>query len=295
MKVAFFGLGVMGGPMAANIIANKQHSVSVYDLDTNKIKPLTQQGGLAIDQIGTAIAEADVVMSSLPGPKQIESFAFDQDGVFANAKRGSTWIELSTNNLATCQKMAEAASLQGIHLLDSPVSGGDEGAKAGTLTIMVGGDEAVFKQHKPVYDLIAKDIRFLGQSGAGYAAKISQVVLCYLHSIALAEAMMLGVKAGVNAAEMLSIIQNSTGRSYVADRYGPPILNGDYDPSFTLGLALKDMKLALELAQTLEIKLPMCDMVTDIYQQACDAFGLDANHLMAVRILEEHCDTYLRA
>jgi 3-hydroxyisobutyrate dehydrogenase-like beta-hydroxyacid dehydrogenase len=295
MNIAFFGLGVMGDPMAANLITSGQHSVSLFDLDSEKTNKLVKLGGLAITNIGASIAEADIVMTSLPGPKQIDAFAFGDEGVFANAKPGSTWIELSTNNLATCQKMTEAAKQNGVALLDSPVSGGDEGATTGTLTIMVGGDEAAFMQHKPIYDLIGKDIRFLGKSGAGYAAKISQVVLCYLHSIALAEAMMLGVKAGVNATEMLSIIQNSTGRSYVADRYGPPILNGDYDPSFTLGMALKDMKLALELAQTLEIKLPMCDMVTDIYQQACDTFGLDANHLMAVRVLEEDSDTYLRA
>lgn len=144
-----------------------------------------------------------------------------------------------------------------MYFLDSPVSGGDEGARAGSLSIYVGGDKAVYKQHAAVYDVIGDNITYLGKSGAGYAAKISQVILCYLHSIALSEALMLGVKAGIDATEMLHIIQNSTGRSYVADRYGPPVLRGDYDPSFALGLALKDMKLAMELADTLDITLPM--------------------------------------
>ena len=106
---------------------------------------------------------------------------------------------------------------------------------------------------------------------------------------------MLGVKAGVDATEMLSIIQNSTGRSYVADRYGPPILNGDYDPSFALGLALKDMRLAMELADTLGIELPMSSMVTEIYKKACDRYGADANHLIAVKLLEEASGTLLRS
>jgi 3-hydroxyisobutyrate dehydrogenase-like beta-hydroxyacid dehydrogenase len=118
------------------------------------------------------------------------------------------------------------------------------------------------------------------------------VVLCYLHSIALSEALMLGVKAGVSAPEMLDIIQSSTGRSYVADRYGPCMLNGDYDPSFALGLALKDMKLAMELADTLAIDLPMSSLVTMLYTQACDQYGTDSNHLIAVRMLEEARDTY---
>lgn len=295
MNIAFFGLGVMGGPMATNLIATAHHQVSVFDLDAAKTEQLLELGATEIKDTALAIADADLVMSSLPGPKQIDAFALANEGVLANAKAGCTWIELSTNNLATCQKIAEAANQKGIFFLDSPVSGGDEGATAGTLTIMVGGDKFAFDKHKSVYQIIGKNIRFLGQSGAGYAAKISQVVLCYLHSIALAEAMMLGVKAGVNATEMLSIIQNSTGRSYVADRYGPAILNGHYDPSFTLGLALKDLKLALELAQTLDLELPMCTMVTDTYQKACDAFGLDANHLMAVRILEQNSNILLRA
>lgn len=186
------------------------------------------------------------------------------------------------------------AKSQGIEFLDAPVSGGDEGARAGSLSIYVGGETSAYQANQAIFQCVGGDIQYLGHSGAGYAAKISQVVLCYLHSIALSEALMLGVKAGVNASDMLRIIQNSTGRSYVADRYGPPILNGDYDPSFALGLALKDMRLAMELASTLEITLPMSQLVTDIYQTACDTYGEDANHLIAVKLLEEASGTLLR-
>ena len=105
---------------------------------------------------------------------------------------------------------------------------------------------------------------------------------------------MLGVKGGIKPNEMLNIIQNSTGRSYVADRYGPCILDGDYDPSFELGLALKDMRLAMEMAETLEIELPMSSMVTDTYAKAVDKYGADANHVIAVRLLEEANDTFLQ-
>jgi len=101
----------------------------------------------------------------------------------------------------------------------------------------VGGDKSVFKKHQRIFEILGKEIKHLGHSGTGYAAKISQVVLCYLHSVALSEALLLGVKAGIKPGEMLNIVQNSTGRSYVADRYGPCILDGDYDPSFELGLA----------------------------------------------------------
>lgn len=290
MHIAFFGLGNMGNPMAANLLKSGQYALSVFDLDIAKGENLLAEGANWIDDIPATLATADVIMSSLPGPLQIQRFA--DNNVFPYAKAGSTWIDLSTNNLATCQALLADAAEREISFLDSPVSGGDEGAKAGTLSIYVGGDKAAFDNHRGIYDIIGASVKHLGHSGAGYAAKISQVVLCYLHSIALSEALMLGVKAGVSAPEMLDIIKNSTGRSYVADRYGPCMLNGDYDPSFALGLALKDMKLAMELADTLNIDLPMSGLVTKMYVEACEKYGTDANHLIAVRMLEEASDTY---
>ena len=293
MRIAFFGLGNMGNPMVLNLLKAGRYDISVFDLNTGKGSNLLATGAKWIDDIPATLADTDLIMTSLPGPVQIAAFA--EQSVFPHARSGITWIDLSTNNLATCQQLLAAATAKGMHFLDAPVSGGDEGARAASLSIYVGGDEAMFKQHSEVFAAIGKTISHLGQSGAGYAAKISQVVLCYLHSIALSEALMLGVKAGVNAAQMLAIIRNSTGRSYVADRYGPPILNGDYDPSFALGLALKDMRLAMELADTLGINLPMSQLVTDTYQAACDKYGADANHLIAVKLLEEASGTPLRA
>lgn len=292
MRIAFFGLGNMGNPMALNLLKTGRYDIRVFDLDAEKGRNLLAASAGWIDDIPTTLADTDLIMTSLPGPVQIAAFA--EQSVFPHAKTGSTWIDLSTNNLATCQQLLAAATAKGMHFLDAPVSGGDEGARAASLSIYVGGDAAVFEQHREVFAAIGKNINHLGQSGAGYAAKISQVVLCYLHSIALSEALMLGVKAGVNASQMLEIIQNSTGRSYVADRYGPPILNGDYDPSFALGLALKDMRLAMELADTLGITLPMSQLVTDTYQAACDKYGKEANHLIAVKLLEDASGTPLR-
>lgn len=292
MHIAFFGLGNMGNPMAANLLKSGQHTLSIFDLDAEKGESLLAAGAQWINDIPATLAIADVIMSSLPGPMQIKAFA--ENNVFPYAKAGSTWVDLSTNNLATCQALVAAATKQGIGFLDSPVSGGDEGARAGSLSIYVGGDKALFYKISNLYDIIGANVKYLGHSGAGYAAKISQVVLCYLHSIALSEALMLGVKAGVAAPEMLDIIKSSTGRSYVADRYGPCMLSGDYDPSFALGLALKDMKLAMELADTLDIELPMTNLVTQMYTDACEKYGTDANHLIAVRMLEEASDTYFK-
>lgn len=295
MRIAFFGLGNMGNPIATNLIKQDDNDVSVCDLESRRGDNLVQQGGTWMNDVPTTLAHTDLVMTSLPGPKQLDAFAFGGNGMFQHVRQGATWIDLSTNNLETCRKIETAAKQKQVQFLDAPVSGGDEGARAGNLSIMVGGEQRVFDQHLPILQVIGEKIDLLGPNGAGYAAKISQVVLCYLHSVALSEALMLGAKAGVDTGMMLNIIQNSTGRSYVADRYGPSILNGDYDPSFALGLAHKDMRLAMDLANTLGITLPMSDLVEKTYQAACKKYGNEANHLMAIHLLEEANNMDLRA
>ncbi|WP_405278906.1 NAD(P)-dependent oxidoreductase [Cobetia sp. Ld8] len=293
MKIAFIGLGNMGAPMAANLV-KAGFDLNVHDVDHNKAESLVQAGAHWADSIQAAVSEADVVMTSLPSPAIIKQVASAEDGLIAHIREGAIWIELSTNNLDVWRDVRELAVAKQVRTLDAPISGGAEGAAAGTLTVLVGGDQATFDECQQIFSAIGKRIDYLGEAGAGYVAKIAQVVLCYLHSVALSEALMLGVKGGVPADKMLAIIQNSTGRSYVADRYGPSILNGDYDPTFELGLALKDMRLTLELAGQVMAELPMCRHVEQMYGQAVDQFGGKAPHLMAVKLLEQANDKPLR-
>lgn len=295
MKIGFIGLGVMGNPMAQNLQRSGEHELSVFDIDPARCDALRALGARSAKDVTDSVHDADVVMTSLPGPKQIEAVALGDQGFVSRMKSGAVWVDLSTNNLEVAGKIRVAAKSAAIEVLDAPVSGGDEGARAGNLTMLVGGDQAVFERYLSLLEIIGERVTLLGAHGAGYSAKIAQVVLCYMHSLALSEALMLGVKGGVDPQQMLDIIQNSTGKSYVADRYGPPILNGDYDPSFTVGLAHKDMKLAGEMAQNLGIRLPMCDLTTDTYARAIEAYGFDANHLRAVRLLEEDNSTFLQA
>lgn len=293
MKIAFIGLGNMGGPMAVNLV-KAGFDLNVHDVDRSKAEKLVQAGAQWADSIAAAVQEADVVMTSLPSPAIVKQVAGAADGLVAHMRQGAIWIELSTNNLEVWREVRALADTKQIRTLDAPISGGAEGAAAGTLTVLVGGDKKVFEECQPIFAAIGKRIDYLGEAGAGYVAKIAQVVLCYLHSVALSEALMLGVKGGVPADKMLAIIQNSTGRSYVADRYGPSILNGDYDPTFELGLALKDMRLTLELAGQVSAQLPMCEQVEKIYEQAVEQFGGKSPHLMAVKLLEQANDMPLR-
>ncbi|WP_438397343.1 NAD(P)-dependent oxidoreductase [Caballeronia sp. DA-9] len=293
MKIAFIGLGNMGAPMAANLLKSG-FRLAVHDLDRGKAEDLISAGAIWYDTIHETVRDAEVVMTSLPTPAIVREIATN-GGLLASMNPGATWIDLSTNNLEVWQEVCDLAKLRGISTLDAPITGGAEGAKAATLLVLVGGEEAVYQKHCKIFSAIGSRSEYLGRSGAGYVAKISQVVLCYLHSIALAESLMLGVKGGVDPGKMLSIIQNSTGRSYVADQYGPSILNGDYDPTFELGLAIKDMRLTIELARHVSAVLPLCTFVDDMYKRAGVEFGNHAPHLMAVKLLEDSNTLLLRA
>lgn len=292
-KIAFLGLGNMGGPMAQNLL-RAGYPMKVFDIDPDKIRVHLDLGADEAESAPEAVQDADFVMTSLPGPAELESLVLGENNILNSMKKGSVWIDLSTNNLDVERKIRKLADNQKIHTLDAPVTGGTEAAESGNLCVLVGGEEKIFHECREIFEVIGKDIKYLGDHGAGYVAKIAQVILCYLHSVALSEAMMLGVKGGLKPEMMLDIIQNSTGRSYVSDRYGPPILSGSYDPGFALGLAHKDMKLSMELARSLDAELPMCEMVEDLYKRAVEKYGFDQNHLMAVKLLEEANQTFLR-
>ncbi len=284
-RVVFVGLGNMGDPMARNLIA-AGFQTTVSDLDAAKVRALVTAGGTAASSsIAAAVGDADVVVTSLPGPRQVHMVA---EEILPAMQAGAVWIDLSTNDLACAQLIRAMAVEHGIELLDAPVSGGVEGAGAGTLTIMVGGDQRTFTRCLPLFEAIGERIELLGPHGAGYVAKIAQVMLCYLNSVCLTEALVLGAKGGVEPAKMLDIIRNSTGRSYVADQYGPEILNGKYDDTFDLGLAAKDLRLTMELAHTVGARLDFTQAVADLYAAAETSFGFGAPHLMAMQEIERH-------
>lgn len=281
-RLAFIGLGNMGAPMARNLL-EAGFAVTATDLDPAKVDALVAHGAVAATDTVAAVADADVVLTSLPGPTQIRAVGHT---IVPAMRPGATWIELSTNDLECAQDLALIADANGVHLLDAPVTGGVEGATAGTLSVLIGGREEVHARCEPIFAAIGDRHELLGPAGAGYVAKIAQVMLCYLNSVCLTEALMLGTKGGVDPAKMLDIIQNSTGRSYVADRYGPELLNGGYDDTFDLGLAAKDLRLALGMADHFGAQLAFTADVGRLYDAAQAEFGFGAPHLTAMQRIE---------
>lgn len=288
-RVAVIGLGNIGGGIARNLL-RAGRDVTVVDLDSEKVLDLVTRGARAGSSPGDAAREVDVVITSLPGPRQIAAVGAD---LIAHLRPGSAWLEMSTNDLATARRLAADCAAIDVDLLDAPVSGGPEGAEAATLSIFVGGDDEVVERLRPLLDEIGSKIDHLGAHGAGTVAKIAQVVLCYTQTVTLIEALILGAKGGVEPVRMLDLIQHSAGSSYSATAYGPEIVAGTYDASFPLSHAAKDLRLAMEMADALGVDLPFTRDVAALYARAEETFGPTAAHCLAVQLIERTNDIVL--
>jgi len=282
-SVTVVGLGNIGGGVARNL-ARAGVLVTGVDLDPEKVDRLVAEGGTAGTNAAESVGSADVVFPSLPGPTQIMSIA---EEILPQMQPGSTWVELSTNDLDTARTLAARCAEVNVKLIDAPVSGGPEGAEAGSLSIFVGGDDEDVQRVWPLFEIIGNKVDHLGANGTGIAAKIAQVTLCYTQTVTLIESLLLGVKAGIAPAKMLDLIQNSAGTSYCATAYGPEILAGTYDASFPIAHAAKDMRLALELANTVGADLPFMEGVADLYAQTEAEYGPTGAHLLAAQLIEK--------
>jgi len=286
---AVIGLGNIGGGVARNL-ARAGVTVQVADLDATKVESVVAAGGVAATSATEAVRGADVVFTSLPGPKHIMAIA---DDILPAMSPDSLWVELSTNDLDTARSLANRCTAENVRLIDAPVSGGPEGAEAGTLAIFVGGADADVAQALPLLEIAGGKIDHLGAHGTGIAAKIAQVTLCYTQTITLIESLLLGVKAGIAPDKMLDLIANSAGTSYCATAYGPEIIAGTYDASFPIGHAAKDMRLAMGLAASVGAELPFMERVAELYEQTEAEYGSSAAHLLAAQLIEKANNTIL--
>ena len=261
MKIGFIGLGLMGSSMALNARAGG-HDLTVHDLRRDAAAPHLAAGAKWADSPRLAAEGADVVFTSLPGPREVESVAVADAGLLAGMRPGTAWFDLSTNSPSLIRRLHEKFTARGIHLLDAPVSGGPVGAKTRKLALWVGGDRAVFDRHKPVLDAIGDQAMYVGPIGAGSVAKLVHNCAGYAIQAALAEVFTLGVKGGVEPLALWQAVrQGALGRRRTFDRLADQFLPGSYEPpQFTLRLAHKDMTLATELGRELGVPMRLANL-----------------------------------
>lgn len=256
MKVGFIGIGTMGGHMAYNL-CKAEFEVTVNDLNRDLAKRHLEVGAQWAGSVKEIAQNNDVIMTSLPGPKEVQDVALKADGLLANMKPGTVWFDLSTNSVTVVRALHAKFKEKGIHMLDAPVSGGPKGAQSGKMALLVGGDKAVFDKHRKVLDAIGDQVFYIGNSGDGTVAKLVHNASGYAVQAAMAELITLGVKAGVEPVALWTALrQCALGRVRTFDRMGNQFMQHKFDPpDFALRLAHKDVTLATELGR--ELGVPM--------------------------------------
>ncbi len=260
-KIGFIGLGTMGASFASNLI-KAGFEVTVNDLHRQVAETHLAAGAAWADTPRKLAAASDVILTSLPGPAEIEAVALDEtDGLIAGMRPGTVFFDLSTNSPASVRHIGAALAAKGLHHLDAPVSGGPKGASSGKLAIWVGGDKDVFEANRNVLDALGDQVRYIGPIGAGAVAKLVHNAAGYAIQTALAEVFSVGVKAGVEPLALFEAVrQGARGRQRTFDSLGDHYLINQYDPpDFALRLAHKDVSLAAQMGRDVGVPMRLID------------------------------------
>lgn len=270
-KIAFIGLGNMGGPMAGNLVKSG-HEVTVFDLSSAAVEHAVSEGAVAADSAKVAAADKDCVITMLPAGQHVESVYLGDDGLLASLSQQTLVIDSSTIAPETARKVADAATARGITFLDAPVSGGVGGAKAGTLSFICGGDDAAFERAKPILEGMGKNIFHAGAHGAGQVAKICNNMLLAILMSGTCEALALGVKNGLDPAVLSEIMKQSSGGNWALNVYNPwpGVMDGvpasrDYEGGFLVNLMNKDLGLAFDNAIKNQAAIPMGSLARNLF------------------------------
>ena len=272
-KVAFIGLGNMGGPMALNLVRTG-HEVAVFDLSAAACESLRQGGAAVAGSAVEAAAAVDYVVTMLPAGKHVAATYLGEDGLLAHLDSATTALDCSTIDAATARRVGEAAAARGIGFMDAPVSGGVAAAAAGTLAFMCGGSEAIFERARLILTDMGANIFHAGPAGAGQVAKGCNNMLLAIHMIGTCEALEMGVRNGLDPAVLSQIMLASSGRNWSLEVYNPypgvmekaPASN-DYKPGFMVDLMVKDLGLALDIARHSGCDNPMGHLAQTLYSE----------------------------
>jgi 3-hydroxyisobutyrate dehydrogenase len=260
-KIAFIGLGNMGGPMAANL-CKAQHHVAAFDLSEPAVAAAIEKGAHKAKSAAEAVKDAEIVVTMLPAGKHVRE-VYEKD-VLPNVAKGALLIDCSTIDVDSAKHVAALAKKAGFEMIDAPVSGGVGGATAGTLTFMCGGPAASFAKAKPILDKMGKNIVLAGDSGSGQAAKICNNMMLAISMIGVSEGFMLAKRLGLDFQKLFDIASTSSGQSWAMTNYCPvpgPVptspANRDYQPGFTAAMMLKDLLLAQQAANAVNASTPL--------------------------------------
>ena len=283
-KLGFIGLGIMGAPMALHLI-KAGHQLFVHT--RSKVNAEIADSSATHCTSAKGVAErADVIFTMLPDTPDVEAVLFGKDGVAAGLSKGKTVVDMSSISPIETKAFAQKINALGCDYLDAPVSGGEVGAKAASLTIMVGGSEEAFARVKPLFELMGKNITLVGGNGDGQTTKVANQIIVALNIAAVGEALVFAAKAGADPAKVRQALMGGFASSRILEVHGERMIKRTFNPGFRIGLHQKDLSLALAGARALGVALPGTANAAQL-MQACAANGMqDLDHSALVRALE---------
>lgn len=267
MKIAWIGTGVMGESMAGHLL-NAGHELYVYNRTVSKTENLVKRGAKLLTEIKDAPLNADVVFTMVGYPKDVEGVYLGNDGLITTAKEGQVFVDMTTSSPTIAKKISEEFAKVGASALDLPVTGGDIGAKNGTLSIMVGGDKKVYEEKVlPLVKHLGKNITYFGEAGKGQYAKLANQIAIATTMISVAESFKFAKEVGLDLEDFFKTVSTGSGGSFSMTSYGPRILKNDFKPGFFVHHFIKDMRLALEEREKMNITLPGLEAAYKLYNE----------------------------
>ncbi|WP_232663622.1 NAD(P)-dependent oxidoreductase [Pseudonocardia sp. TRM90224] len=292
INIGFVGVGRMGLPMCANLVA-AGHDVVAHDLRPDVADAARRSGARWAGDVAAAVADADVVITMLPGPPEVEQAAA---GIVAAMRPGTTWIEMSSSSPAAGTTIRTLAAERGVDVLEAPVGGGPAAARDGTLRLFVGGTAELLARHRPVLEVLADptQIRHVGGAGAGYTTKLLVNLLWFGQAVATAEALLLGKRAGIDLQVLREAIGSSAASSEFVRRDLDALFAGDYLRSFGLDRCCEELGSITALAREHDVPFALSELVEDVHRRALERFGPVDGELLAVALLEQETGVELR-
>ena len=267
MKIAWIGTGVMGESMAGHLL-DAGHELYVYNRTVSKTENLVKRGAKLLTEIKDAPLNADVIFTMVGYPKDVEGVYLGNDGLITTAKEGQVFVDMTTSSPTIAKKISEEFAKVGASALDLPVTGGDIGAKNGTLSIMVGGDKKVYEEKVlPLVKHLGRNITYFGEAGKGQYAKLANQIAIATTMISVAESFKFTKEVGLDLEDFFKTVSTGSGGSFSMTSYGPRILKNDFKPGFFVHHFIKDMRLALEECEKMNITLPGLEVAYKLYNE----------------------------
>jgi 2-hydroxy-3-oxopropionate reductase len=285
-RIGFIGLGIMGKPMARNLLKSG-YQVTVFNRSQPAIDELVAAGAASATSPRDVAERSDVVITMLPDGPDVEAVMLGSDGILAGAREGVLVIDMSTIAPVVARRLAEEAQQQGVHMLDAPVSGGDQGAISGTLSIMAGGAAEDFERARPIFEVLGKTITHCGPTGAGQMVKACNQIVVAVIIEAVSEALVLGSKSGVDPATILQVLGGGLAQNRVMELRGPNMIQHVFEPGAKAKLHRKDLGIVLQTAREYGVVLPVTALVDQMFTTLVEAGRGEWDHSALLTVIED--------